>query len=132
MKAQAEQPVVPLRAESASGVREALDAAMVAAPGHWQPFYPDEPEAAAHARRYSRSDRSRYYWPVARVRSAVDAMHDNLNRTGLPGELVSQFLPWLNAAEAPGSALGHGGGLTPDAVLRAAVRRVLDIYSSVV
>lgn len=117
---------------NASGVRQALDAAMVADPGHWQAFYPDEPEAAAHARRYSRSDRSRYYWPVAGVQSAVQAMHENLARTGLPGELVSQFLPWLNATEVPGSAAGERGGLTPDSVLRAAVRRVLEVYSSVV
>lgn len=55
----------------ASGVRAVLDAAMLADPGYWRPFYPSEPAAAAHARRFSRSDRSRYYWPVSAVQRAV-------------------------------------------------------------
>jgi D-tagatose-1,6-bisphosphate aldolase subunit GatZ/KbaZ len=116
----------------ASGVREVLDAAMLADPGYWRPFYPNEPAAAAHARRFSRSDRSRYYWPVPVVQQAVSQLHDNLGRTGLPGELVSQFLPWLSASEVPGSTSGSSGSgaLTPETVLRAAIRRVLDAYSA--
>jgi D-tagatose-1,6-bisphosphate aldolase subunit GatZ/KbaZ len=109
----------------ASGVRAALERAMLAEPRHWQPFYPDDPVAAARSRRYSRSDRSRYYWPVPDVAAAVDELQQNLSGTGLPDELVSQFLPWLAASEVPGAEQGR---LTPDAVLRAAVRRVLDVY----
>ncbi len=123
-----------LFAAESSGVRTALDEAMLADPGYWQPFYPDDPTLASHARRYSRSDRSRYYWPVPGVQQAVQSMHANLERSGLPDELVSQYLPWLSAVEVPGSALSSGrvGGLTSDAVLRSAVRRVLDAYSSAV
>jgi D-tagatose-1,6-bisphosphate aldolase subunit GatZ/KbaZ len=113
----------------ASGVRRVLDEAMLADPGYWQPFYPSDPEAAAHARRFSRSDRSRYYWPAPAVQRAVSQLHGNLERTGLRSELVSQFLPWLSASEVPGSAAGT---LTPDVVLRAAIRRVLDAYTSAV
>lgn len=114
----------------ASGVRTVLDAAMLADPRYWRPFYPSEPAAAAHARRFSRSDRSRYYWPVPAVQRAVGELHQNLEGTGLPDELVSQFLPWLATQEVPGS---RGGlTLTPDAVLRAGVRRVLDVYASAV
>jgi D-tagatose-1,6-bisphosphate aldolase subunit GatZ/KbaZ len=100
---------------------------MLAEPRHWQPFYPGDPVAAARSRRYSRSDRSRYYWPVPEVAAAVDEMQQNLAGTGVPDELVSQFLPWLAASEVPGAEQGR---LTPDAVLRAAVRRVLDVYRS--
>ncbi len=116
----------------ASDVRRVLDEAMLAEPGHWQPFYPSDPAAAAHSRRFSRSDRSRYYWPVSAVQRSVAELHDNLQRTGLPGELVSQFLPWLSPSEVPGSAWGTSGSsaLTPDALLRAAIRRVLDAYAS--
>jgi len=116
----------------ASGIRRVLDEAMLADPGYWQPFYPSEPVAAAHARRFSRSDRSRYYWPVPSVQRSVAELQENLQRTGLPGELVSQFLPWLSASEVPGSTSGSSGGaaLTPDTVLRAAIRRVLDSYTS--
>ncbi|MCZ3388987.1 MAG: class II D-tagatose-bisphosphate aldolase, non-catalytic subunit [Actinomycetia bacterium] len=116
----------------ASGVRAVLDAAMVAEPEYWKPFYPNDPERAAQARRYSRSDRSRYYWPVPSVQRAVGELRRNLESKGLPDELVSQFLPWLSPQEVPGSAsVGSGAsGLTPDIVLRAAIRQVLDAYTS--
>jgi D-tagatose-1,6-bisphosphate aldolase subunit GatZ/KbaZ len=113
----------------ASGVREVLDAAMLANPGHWRSFYPSDPAEAAHARRFSRSDRSRYYWPVVSVQDAVGEMLANLEGTGLPDELVSQYLPCITAPEVPGSAVGSAG-LTADVVLRAAIRRVLDSYAT--
>lgn len=104
-----------LLGDDASGVRRVLDDAMVADPGYWQPFYPADPGRAAYARKWSRSDRSRYYWPVADVRGAVERLVANLRRTGIPDELASQFLP--------GTPVGD-----PEAVLRAAVRAVLEQY----
>jgi len=118
-----------LMGDAASGVREVLDRAMRAAPRDWQPFYSNDPEEAAYARKYSRSDRSRYYWPVASVQDAVGEMLANLEGTGLPDELVSQYLPCITAPEVPGSAVG-GAQLTADAVLRAAIRKVLDSYAA--
>jgi D-tagatose-1,6-bisphosphate aldolase subunit GatZ/KbaZ len=107
---------------------------MLADPRHWRPFYPEDRTRAALARRYSRSDRSRYYWPVPAVQQALAKLHENLESTGLPDELVSQYLPWLSSVEVPGSAMSSGrvGGLTSDAVLRASVRRVLEAYASAV
>jgi D-tagatose-1,6-bisphosphate aldolase subunit GatZ/KbaZ len=117
---------------AASGVRDVLDRAMRESPRHWEAFYPADPGLAAYARKYSRSDRSRYYWQGAAVQEAVEELLTNLTGTGIPDELVSQFLPWLIAAEVPGSSLSPRVALTADDVLRAAVRRVLDVYSSVV
>ena len=119
---------------TASQIRTVLDDAMLADPRHWRPFYPEDPTRAAFARQYSRSDRSRYYWAVPSVQQAVARLHENLQSTGLPDELVSQYLPWLSGAEVPGSAMSSGrpGGLTSDAVLRASVRRVLEAYASAV
>jgi D-tagatose-1,6-bisphosphate aldolase subunit GatZ/KbaZ len=115
-----------LLGEAASGVREVLDRAMLDDPGYWQSFYPDDAERAAYARRYSRSDRSRYYWPVPAVHAAVERLRHNLSEAGLPDELVSQYLSWLAPEEVPGAA----GSVTPDQVLRAAVARVLKVYQS--
>ena len=111
----------------ASQIREVLDRAMVKAPEHWLSFYPQEPAAAALARRYSRSDRSRYYWPDPEVSAAVDVLTDNLNRAGIPDELASQHLSWMEAQEPPGV---EGVGLTVELVLRSSIDRVLDAYDS--
>jgi D-tagatose-1,6-bisphosphate aldolase subunit GatZ/KbaZ len=116
--------------DAASGVRDVLDRAMREDPRYWEPFYPADPELAAYARKYSRSDRSRYYWPVSAVQDAVEELLTNLGSTGIPDELVSQYLPWLTADEAPGGRAT--GGLTAEGVLRAAVRRVLEAYRSAV
>ena len=110
-----------------SQICSVLDQAMVEDPQHWEGFYPKEPDAAAFARRYSRSDRSRYYWPKRQVEAALEKMTDNLDRTGIPAELASQHLSWLAATEPPGVDLGR---LTVERVLRASVDRVLDAYDA--
>ncbi len=106
-------------------MRRVLDQAMVDNPTYWQPFYPSDPALAARARRYSRSDRSRYYWPVPSVQQAVDLMVANLRRTGIPGELLSQFLPVQSRRVAAG-ALDDD----PSALLGDTVRVVLDDYAA--
>jgi D-tagatose-1,6-bisphosphate aldolase subunit GatZ/KbaZ len=111
----------------ASGVREVLDVVMREDPRHWQAFYPDDPAAAALARSYSRSDRSRYYWPRPEVQAALATMIANLERTGLPDELVSQHLAWLRGVEAPGVVLPRR---SVSEVLQTAVGRVLDLYQA--
>ena len=110
-----------------SGVPEVLDAVMRDDPRHWRAFYPDAPDAAALARRYSRSDRSRYYWPRPEVQSALATMTANLERTGLPDELVSQHLSWLRSGEPAGVELEP---LTTGRIMQAAVDQVLATYDA--
>jgi len=116
----------------ASGVRDVLDRAMVDEPQYWQSFYPADPERAAYARKYSRSDRSRYYWPVRSVQDAVARMTANLLDVRIPDELLSQFLPRQydirqgRRAAGPPAAGGRSNG--PEALMREAVGVVLDDY----
>jgi len=109
----------------ASYVREVLDSAMLANPSYWQPFYPSDPHRAAFARRYSRSDRSRYYWPQPSVQAAVDAMVRNLAE--IPHELLAQFLPAQARLVAEGQLVAE-----PRILMRDKVREVLDDYAAAV
>lgn len=77
----------------ASHVRDVLDRVMVERPGHWTSYYKGDKDAMALARRFSLSDRSRYYWPERDVQDALEAMHDNLGSVSIPLPLVSQYLP---------------------------------------
>ena len=76
-----------------SGVREALDHAMVTDPANWKGYYHGEEGALHFARKYSYSDRSRYYWPQPAVQQALQKLLRNLTASPAPLSLLSQYLP---------------------------------------
>jgi D-tagatose-1,6-bisphosphate aldolase subunit GatZ/KbaZ len=76
-----------------SRLPETLDQAMSADPHHWQAYYAGDEDAKRFARKYSLSDRSRYYWNDPQVQRAVERLFANLERHPAPPTLLSQFLP---------------------------------------
>jgi len=78
---------------SLSGLRAALDSAMLAEPRYWEGYYGGDPAAQAYARKYSLSDRCRYYWPAPSVQSALERLLHNLRPAPIPLSLLSQYLP---------------------------------------
>lgn len=66
---------------------------MLAEPGQWERYYPGTADEQRIARRYSYSDRLRYYWPDPEIAAAEERLLTNLERTGLPLPLISQVLP---------------------------------------
>jgi D-tagatose-1,6-bisphosphate aldolase subunit GatZ/KbaZ len=106
-----------------SGVRGVLDAAMCANPTYWSEFYGGDIAAQHRARQFSRSDRSRYYWPARSVASAVATMKANLRTAVIPEELLAQFMPTQCRRVREGNLTND-----PDALLRSKVEEVLDDY----
>ena len=86
-----EAELVP--AERRSHLPDVLDEVMVESPRWWEGYYHGTPEEQRLARRYSYSDRSRYYWPDERVDAAQAALFATLTETGIPLPLLSQYLP---------------------------------------
>ncbi|MGE0217759.1 D-tagatose-bisphosphate aldolase, class II, non-catalytic subunit [Mycolicibacterium sp.] len=77
-----------------SNLIEVVERRMLAAPQYWQSYYTDpDPLAQRTARRYSYSDRLRYYWADDDVDAARRTLLDNLDRVGIPLPLISQYLP---------------------------------------
>jgi D-tagatose-1,6-bisphosphate aldolase subunit GatZ/KbaZ len=76
-----------------SGVQNALEKAMIENPTHWKRYYLGDEEAQRFARRFSYSDRARYYWPHPAVAAAVKRLIDNLTEKPIPPSLLSQYLP---------------------------------------
>ncbi|CAN5701522.1 D-tagatose-bisphosphate aldolase, class II, non-catalytic subunit [soil metagenome] len=66
---------------------------MLADPEHWERYYPGAPHERAIARRYSYSDRMRYYWADHEIDEAVQKMLKNLGAQGIPEPMLSAFLP---------------------------------------
>jgi D-tagatose-1,6-bisphosphate aldolase subunit GatZ/KbaZ len=80
-------------AEDRSHIRHTLEAAALRHPEYWQKYYPGTVEEQAFKRKYSLSDRIRYYWTDPAVQAALSHLLRNLSQKPLPLSLVSQYLP---------------------------------------
>ncbi|MFZ2095797.1 MAG: class II D-tagatose-bisphosphate aldolase, non-catalytic subunit [Anaerolineales bacterium] len=89
--ARMENELLPLPQRSC--LIEKLDDAMQREPGYWLNHYHGSAQEVAFARKYSLSDRSRYYWAQPDVQSALNVLLANLRSTPLPLSLVSQYFP---------------------------------------
>lgn len=81
-----------LYGDKGSHFMEVLDEAMLEDPKYWQKHYVGTPEEIALKRKFSFSDRCRYYMPVEKVAKARETLMENL-KDGLPLNLLSQFMP---------------------------------------
>ncbi len=76
-----------------SGFIDVLEEAMLKNPGNWEKHYHGSEDKLKLARKYSLSDRCRYYLPVPEVKEAVDRMIENMSSVKIPMTLLSQFMP---------------------------------------
>lgn len=75
-----------------SNLIEVLDASMISSSKHWQKYYPGSSAEQAFKRKYSLSDRIRYYWHQPDVIAALNCLLNNLPHS-LPPMLLSQYMP---------------------------------------
>ncbi|AKS32072.1 D-tagatose-bisphosphate aldolase, class II, non-catalytic subunit [Mycolicibacterium goodii] len=78
---------------SRANLIDVVERRMLAEPRYWKNYYEGDPVTQRTARRYSYSDRLRYYWADAEVDAARRTLLANLDRTGIPAPLISAFLP---------------------------------------
>ena len=72
---------------------EVLERVMLEQPGNWQKHYHGDERATRLARRYSFSDRARYYINLPEVQAAIDKLFDNLTRHEIPMNMLHQYMP---------------------------------------
>ncbi|MFE5141381.1 D-tagatose-bisphosphate aldolase, class II, non-catalytic subunit [Streptomyces fagopyri] len=89
--ASVEDELVP--AGSRSGLTEVVDRRMRDEPGWWRTYYEGDADDQRLARRYSYSDRMRYYWPDPEIAAAQDRLFANLSALDIPLPLLSAHLP---------------------------------------
>lgn len=107
-----------------SGLRAALEAAMLENPKHWRKYYRGSEEDLRFARSYSFSDRCRYYWPQPGVQQALQRLLHNLSEYPIPLTLLSQFMPDQYEAVREGRLAARPADLVLDKIAR-----VLTIYA---
>ena len=72
---------------------ERLDEAMQREPVYWMNHYHGTESELVYARKYSLSDRVRYYWAQPEVQAAFNLLLKNLRERPLPLALLSQYFP---------------------------------------
>lgn len=70
-----------------------LDETMCAEDKHWRKHYQGSELEVRMKRKYSFSDRCRYYMPTPAVEAAKERLIGNLRTLGIPLNLLSQFMP---------------------------------------
>ncbi len=100
--------------EERSNIIQALDDVMLKHPQHWKKYYHGNETEQAFKRKYSLSDRARYYWVQPDVQNAFERLMKNLGDDVLPYSLLSQFVGEMNLNAAQ--------------VIARRVRRVLEDY----
>jgi D-tagatose-1,6-bisphosphate aldolase subunit GatZ/KbaZ len=116
------------REEDRSGLEMALEKVMLESrPNYWEKHYHGSDEEKYFARRYSLSDRSRYYWTNAELSASVEKLFANLRGTGIPYTLVSQYMPNLLEDVSEGNLSAK-----PQDLARAHIRQTLALYGAAV
>jgi D-tagatose-1,6-bisphosphate aldolase subunit GatZ/KbaZ len=74
-----------------SNLIQILDDVMMRQPEYWNKYYRGPEAEQAFKRKYSYSDRVRYYWADPGVQAAFDKLMGNLGGKPLPNSLLEQF-----------------------------------------
>ncbi len=107
-----------------SDFEQTLESVMVSNPEHWRQHYHGDENQLRIARKFSYSDRSRYYWQQDEVRQSYHQLLSNLNSITIPETLLSQYLPYQYVA-VRNRAIPN----KPSSILEHKITEILDIYS---
>ena len=86
-----ENELVP--AEERSNFIDVLEDTMLANPGNWQKHYHGDEKQLHLARKYSFSDRARYYMGQPEVLAAMEKLFTNLDTYKIPLNMLHQYMP---------------------------------------
>ena len=100
-----------------------LDEVMVDNPDNWQNHYQGSKEEQALSRKYSLSDRCRYYIGDEKVKNAIEELIERLSHKEIPISLLRQFMPRESQI-----LLETGGKATPHRLIQMHIEQILEEY----
>ncbi len=100
-----------------------LDEAMLLQPDNWKKHYHGNGVKLRFSRKYSLSDRCRYYLPEKSVKDSIQRMISNLKTVTIPLTLISEFMPVQYIKIRNGELIND-----PEALLRDRIINCIDEY----
>ena len=76
-----------------SNIVEVVENSMINNPSYWEKYYGNDEVESKLKRKYSYSDRIRYYWADERVDNSLKLLIKNLSAHKIPLTLISQYFP---------------------------------------
>ncbi|HAF62824.1 MAG TPA: D-tagatose-bisphosphate aldolase, class II, non-catalytic subunit [Anaerolineaceae bacterium] len=113
-----------IRAFDRSHLLDILDDVMVNSPDYWAKYYSGNEYDLHFARKYSFSDRSRYYWSNSKVKTSLQKLLQNLSKNPIPLSLLSQYMPIQYEHVRNGELIN-----SPEPIILDKITEVLDIYA---
>ena len=96
---------------------EVLETAMQQEPGNWKKHYHGTEENLRQKRKYSLSDRCRYYLTQPAVQTAVEKLFENLDRVQIPLGMLHQYMPFQYPKVRDGKLACKAAALAKDNVV---------------
>jgi D-tagatose-1,6-bisphosphate aldolase subunit GatZ/KbaZ len=103
---------------------ETVEKQMFRNPKFWSAHYHGDESSLRLARKYSYSDRIRYYWPNTAIQRSLNRLIGNLSKQEIPLTVLSQYLPLEYEAIREGKLQNHISDL-----IGFGITRVLETYS---
>jgi D-tagatose-1,6-bisphosphate aldolase subunit GatZ/KbaZ len=108
-----------------SDLTNVIETRMKQNPRYWEKYYKENDEDEIRfQRKYSLSDRIRYYWNDEVVNNSLTKLLNNLSVCDIPVTLISQFLPEAYEAVRNGEIKN-----TPDSLIINRISKVLSNYN---
>ena len=108
-----------------SHLSRVVEEVMLRDPKDWQPYYAGTEAEQKLLRKYSYSDRVRYYWHRPEIAAAVERLMKNLSGVNIPESMLSRYLPEQYVRVREGEISGDAEALIVDKV-----RDVLRVYAA--
>jgi len=103
---------------------ETIEKQMFRNPKYWSAHYQGDEQQLKLARKFSYSDRIRYYWPNTAIQRSLARLIENLSKQEIPLNVLSQYLPLQYEAIREGRLQN-----TAPELIEYGIKRVLDLYS---
>ncbi|HEY6907671.1 MAG TPA: class II D-tagatose-bisphosphate aldolase, non-catalytic subunit, partial [Ignavibacteriaceae bacterium] len=101
-----------------------IEQTMLQSPKHWEKYYCSGENENKLKRKYSYSDRIRYYWPEAAADNSIKNLIRNLSVNRIPETLLSQYFPEEYYAVREGRITEN-----PEEIILHRISSVLEIYN---
>lgn len=106
-----------------SDFRNVLENVMIEKPENWQKHFHGDEAQKKFKRKYSFSDRCRYYLPEAKINQSLKALIKNIDSVEIPISILSQYMPMQYMKYREGKL-----ELKAEALIKDRVRDYIDDY----